>query len=560
MTDAKHLPAVLLLLATAWGGAACYHVGPIFDDADGKGADADGDADGDSDGDADSDTDGDSDTGDDTGSDTDNDNDTDIDTDADTDGDTDGDSDIVPSGRLLWAVNAGGGGADWGGAISGFVDGASMVTGAINGYAVFGRGEIAETHLGSSGPNFFVARYGRSGALDWASAPLRLGSVETTMVAALTDGATALGGDFTDVLVLGAGTFDTVTLTSAGHRGAFFARLDADGSPDWAAGLGDKAEAYPGAVAAMPDGAFVALASFSGTAVVGQGTRGETSFAASGTNDLLIARFAADGSLDWARAVTGSGECWGTVAGIDDGFLAYGWCLGENVFGPGEGNETVLDSGSEGALFLARYGADGNLEWARLVSGSNAGFGYGLAALPDGSAVWVTGVFHGTQTFGEGDPNETTVTAPEDIGAASFVARYDGGGRFDWVTHPTSGSLDGRVSIVARGDGTAFLAGTFHDSVAFDEGQPSEARVTTPSPGNPTVVVARLETDGRAGWMTWAGSITGGSEGYGISVAKDKVVVTGLMQGDADFGAGEPNHTLLDCFGDLDVFVAAYEP
>ena len=64
-------------------------------------------------------------------------------------------------GTLAWAKRAGGTGSDYGGGISIFSDGSSVVTGSFQDTAVFGAGEPNETMLVSAGwGDIFVAKYG----------------------------------------------------------------------------------------------------------------------------------------------------------------------------------------------------------------------------------------------------------------------------------------------------------------------------------------------------------------------------------------------------------------
>lgn len=72
-----------------------------------------------------------------------------------------------PSGALVWAKRAGGGGIDLGSAIATDGDANSYVTGRFSGTATFGAGDTNETIL--TGTNdIFVAKYDPSGALVWA--------------------------------------------------------------------------------------------------------------------------------------------------------------------------------------------------------------------------------------------------------------------------------------------------------------------------------------------------------------------------------------------------------
>src|SRR5262249_36816973 len=76
----------------------------------------------------------------------------------------------LPSGKLLWAKQAGGTKDDHGQGVSSFADGRCAVRGYFSGPATFGGGEPNQTVLVAAGvaPDAFVARYNADGTLRWA--------------------------------------------------------------------------------------------------------------------------------------------------------------------------------------------------------------------------------------------------------------------------------------------------------------------------------------------------------------------------------------------------------
>ena len=89
---------------------------------------------------------------------------------------------------------------------------------------------------------------------------------------------------------------------------------------------------------------------------------------------------------------------------------------------------TVLTSAGGGDVFVARYGADGSLQWAKSAGGLAWDGATGIGAAADGS-VLVGGEFSPyattTATFGAGEPNETVLQSAGN--ADVFVARFEGG-------------------------------------------------------------------------------------------------------------------------------------
>lgn len=91
------------------------------------------------------------------------------------------------------------------------------------------------------------------------------------------------------------------------------------------------------------------------------------------------------------------------------GVIVGGFVSGETVFGEGEaGATTLLPIGSRG-LFVARYEADGNVNWVRSVSTwGSYNITYALALRSDGAVV-AAGQIGSSTIFGEGQDNESSL-------------------------------------------------------------------------------------------------------------------------------------------------------
>lgn len=109
-----------------------------------------------------------------------------------------------------------------------------------------------------------------------------------------------------------------------------------------------------------------------------------------------------------------------------------GFLAGTVTFGAGEPGEMTVTSVFEGYdFFVARYDADGALEWVRHAGANADDKGLGLATLPD-SSVAAVGYFHFSMTFAADEPEETVLTSAgsRDV----FLAIYDGDGTLELAT------------------------------------------------------------------------------------------------------------------------------
>ncbi len=144
-------------------------------------------------------------------------------------------------------------------------------------------------------------------------------------------------------------------------------------------------------------------------------------------DDVFVAKYAPDGSLLWAKQASGHGVGVGVAVDADGNGLVTGGFSGSVTFGAGEPNETLLLTWGDSDIFVAKYAADGSLLWAKQAGSTPATAEVGdgasrIAVDADGNGL-VTGWFRGWAIFGAGEPNETALTAVGgvDIFAAKFA-------------------------------------------------------------------------------------------------------------------------------------------
>jgi len=101
----------------------------------------------------------------------------------------------------------------------------------------------------------------------------------------------------------------------------------------------------------------------------------------------------------------------------------------------------------------------------------------------------VAGRFEDAATFGEGEPNETTLTSAGrcDI----FLAKYNAEGTLSWVKRAGGADGDHGSGVAALADGGALATGGFSGAATFGPGEPNETTLT--SGGFEDVFIARFE-------------------------------------------------------------------
>ncbi len=271
-----------------------------------------------------------------------------------------------------------------------------------------------------------------------------------------------------------------------------------------------------------------------------------------------------DGNLIWAKRAGGTeynGD-WGhgITTLSDDSTVVTGRFNGTATFGEGEANETVLVSDGGSAIFVARYNPDGTLAWAKRAVCTDGGRGNGITTLSDDSTV-VTGDFSGSATFGKGEANETVLVSYgiQDI----FVARYNPDGTLAWAKR-AGGTYyygDWGRGITTLSDDSIVVSGAFCDTAIFGEGEANETVLVSPAGGlHHDIFVARYNPDGTLAWAKRAGEASFDSSHGITTLSDDSTVMTGSFCQSATFGEGEANETVLESYGNRDIFVARYNP
>ena len=381
---------------------------------------------------------------------------------------------INPDGSHAWAVRAGGPGTDLGMGVATMPDGKSvMVTGVFSGSATFGATTL--TAPSADQGCMFVARLDANGSFAWATrsggssnflepfsepqSPRIVTFPDGSAVVSsgcsggtVTFGATSLPGDSNDVVV---------------------AKVKPDGQFAWAKRFGGAGAASAFDIARIADGSVVVTGAFWGTAEFGG-----TTLTSSGADDIFVTRLTPAGQVAWARKAGGQGSDKGyaIAARADGSVVVTGSFVGSATFGG-----TTLTSSGGDDIVVARLTPAGQVAWARKAGGQGDDRGLAIASRADGSVV-VTGRFAGTATFGD-----TTLSSGgfENV----FVTRLDATGTVAWARRAGGADSGTGATIAALADGSAVVAGLFHDTTTFGS-------TTLSSRGSLDIFVAKITANG----------------------------------------------------------------
>ncbi len=342
----------------------------------------------------------------------------------------------------------------------------------------------------------------------------------------------------------------------------------------WAKATTGTGSARAEDVVVSSDGDSIVTGSFNGSVTLGAGDPTQTTLESTSNDDLFLARYDEQGQLLWAKRAVASGTAMAEIraravaVGSDGSIWVTGRFIGTALFGPGEPQQSTLDSEicllmPEPCMdvFLAKYASDGTLLWARKDGGPANEDGMAVAIALNGDAI-VTGLLEDGAVFGWGQAGQSII----DIGmdppnSAIFVARYDSGGTLQWVRRAggdTMGFNSGQ-SVAVNSDGHALVTGYIATSAVFGLGEANQ--ITLTSLGGNDGFLARYDGDGNLGWATHAGS-NSVDEGASVAVNAAGVFWTGRFSTTATFGVGEPGQTQLSATGTLGAqegYVAHYD-
>ncbi len=464
-------------------------------------------------------------------------------------------------GLLAWAKSAGGMSSDYSyGVALSQADDSLRLAGNYYGTATFGAGEPSEVILGPGGTEVFVAKLGLDGSVGWASEVTAGGGSDAGQAMALSplDGTVVVTGFFEGNALYGAGEPGETTLTSAGGYDIFLVRTNPDGTLLWAKRAGGPLfdYGYDLALNSVND-TIVVVGSFNATALFGEGEAGEASLTSAGNEDVFLATYNGDGTLAWVRRAGGSGydSARGVASIASDGSsIVTGYFYGSTLFGAGEVNETTLNSAGSYDLFIAKYDALGSLVWAKRAGGYSSDSATGVSAGSDGSCV-VVGEFSGFAIFGAGETGETTLYSSG--GKDLFVAKYNPDGTLLWAKRAGGSSTDSAVAVaVNSADGSSVVVGSFYGTALFGTGGQNE--ISLSSAGGKDLFVVKYDPDGILSWAMQAGG-TGSDYASDVAFSQNEILVTGIFESSAVFGAGDASETWLVSAGGTDFFVAEYK-
>jgi hypothetical protein len=205
------------------------------------------------------------------------------------------------------------------------------------------------------------------------------------------------------------------------------------------------------------------------------------------------------------------------------------------------GADTHMSAGGTDA-FLAKFDAQGALQWSQRFGDASDQGATGVAADPAGNVILV-GYFNGVITFG---PTSYTASARD-----AFVVKLGGTGIYVWSTRIGSSGNQKAVAVATDASSNVFVIGAFEGALACPFGN------CINSQGLQDIFVYKYSAQNAQLWLKIFGD-PGDQVPGGVAVdSAGNAIVVGSFKGNGvDFGGGIP----LGSAGGFDVFVAKLAP
>ena len=279
-------------------------------------------------------------------------------------------------------------------------------------------------------------------------------------------------------------------------------------------------------------GNLYATGYLTGEATLGSGSDAIT-LTSIGLKDIFLARWSADGFLEWAFSMGGIDA----GPGLDDEGLDLAVCPGGEVYitgymqgrldvDPGDG-ELLLQSAGFKDIFVAGYTSAGQIIEGDRYGGPSDDRGQGIFC--DAGYVYLTGLFRDEMILSQ--DRSLTSNGLEDI----FLFKHTRADALLWAKSWGSSSLDEGRRITLEGDDIILLGG-FSGNVAL-----ADQITITSSNSSYDAFLGRFTEDGEAVWVkAFGGPQADGAQDLTRDLSGN-LYVSGHFNGRVDFDQGSGN-------------------
>jgi len=248
-------------------------------------------------------------------------------------------------------------------------------------------------------------------------------------------------------------------------------------------------------------------------------------------------------NFDWAKSIQGIGLEIGRAVDTDsEGNVVM---VGSFTGNAQIGNTSLTGMGQEDA-FIAKFTSNGNLLWARVISGPKEDRASGVVIDSDDN-IFVVGHFTDTAIFLQ---TPTVTISASGFGKKDlFVAKYSPNGAFQWfVKGGGSGDDTGTDIDWFQYDGKLVVSGGFEGRAAFGS-------KLVLSSGLSDAFVLKIDREGNVHWVQ-----TGGGDAHDVAAAVATDRTNGDIYAIGDYYIGATfGDVELEAVGSSDMYLVKYD-
>ncbi len=366
-------------------------------------------------------------------------------------------------GSYGWTKSIGGTGTDYGNEITLDTNGNIFVTGYFQTTVNFDDSGGTDNHTASGNYNIFFTKYNSDGSYGWTKSIGGTGYDSGFGITLDTNDNIFVTGEFGSTV-----NFDdsggTDNHTSNGDNDIFITKYNADGSYGWTKSFGGSGPDYGQSITTDTNGNVFATGFFENT-VNFDDTGGTDNRTSSGSRDIFITKYNADGSYGWTKIIGGTGYDWTEDIATDTNGNVFVTGLFSNTVNFDDSGGTDNHTADSYDIFITKYNSDGSYGWTKSIGGTGTDKGYGIA-FDTNDNIFVTGYFQNTVNFDDtGGIDNHTSSGGSDI----FITKYNSDGSYGWTKSIGGTGNDNGLGITLDTNNNIFVTGRFNNTVNFDD-------------------------------------------------------------------------------------------
>lgn len=228
---------------------------------------------------------------------------------------------------------------------------------------------------------------------------------------------------------------------------------------------------FTAAITGDANGNIISVGSYQGTVDVDPSSN-TFYMASSGGYDMYMVKYDTAGAMLWAKTMGGAtnDEPYDVIIDAAGNIYLTGFCSARTDFDGGGDTNFVTPIGTSNVtgIFLAKYNSNGDLIWAKMMSGTVNGWGKKMKLDSNGDIILV-GNFAGTVDF---DPSAgtTNVVAASTNFSDVFITKYTPSGALVWAKKIGGSVYDEVDALILDSNDNFYISGYMNQTVDFDPG------------------------------------------------------------------------------------------